>query len=346
MTLKVLSIEHLRNFITLHTELHPHLNLITGINGSGKTSFLESIYLLSCGKSFRTRETSTLINHEKSNLTIYAETFDNQSLAIQKSLTTSTIMKVNDRSCLSASDLARFLPTQVFYQDVFQIIDAGPAVRRSLLDWGLFHVKHHYFDLWKNYRRALKQRNYLLRQKASRDAIVPWNQILSTLACEIHVLRQEYMEKLNTVFFQVLASLTQTPCSLHYYKGWDKKNEFKSLETILNDSYTVDLQYQYTRYGSHQAELIFTSHEHKSKYYLSRGQQKVVLFALKIAQAKLLNSPCLFLLDDLFAELDSTHTSKVLECILQSSGQFFITSHESTTLQPFVPSVRYSEISL
>ena len=346
MTLKVLSIEHLRNFITLQTELHPHLNLITGVNGSGKTSFLESIYLLSCAKSFRTRETSTLINHGKSNLTIYAETFDNQSLAIQKSLTTPTIMKINENSCHSASELARFLPTQIFYQDVFQIIDAGPAVRRSLLDWGLFHVKHQYYELWKNYRRALKQRNFLLRQKASPVVFVPWNQILSTLSCEIHFLRQEYMQQLNTIFVDVLASLTQAPCLLHYYKGWDKKNENKSLDSILNDSYNIDLQYQYTRYGSHQAEIVFTSDDYKSKYYLSRGQQKIVLFALKIAQSKLLNQPCVFLLDDLFAELDSSHISKVLQCILQTRGQFFITSHEITPLHLAISSNLYTQISL
>ena len=62
---------------------------------------------------------------------------------------------------------------QVFYQDIFQIIDSGPSVRRSVLDWGLFHVKHDYYDLWKNYRRALKQRNSLLRIKAKPNEFVP-----------------------------------------------------------------------------------------------------------------------------------------------------------------------------
>src|SRR3990167_8120221 len=274
MTLKVLYIEHLRNLAKIRTALHPHLNLITGVNGSGKTSFLEAIFLLGCGRSFRTRETSALISHGNPDLTVYAKTVDEQTIAIRKSLNASTIMRINDSSCQSASELARFLPTQVFYQDIFQIIDAGPAVRRSLLDWGLFHVKQNYFEIWKNYRRALKQRNSLLRHRTGAGVLRPWNKILSDLAQEIDIMRQAYLVNLKQQFQKVLISLSDIECQLHYYKGWDRRGENKSLETVLADSLAVDLQYQYTRYGSHQAELVFSSAERKLKHYLSRGQQK------------------------------------------------------------------------
>jgi DNA replication and repair protein RecF len=346
MTLKVLSIEHLRKFVQHRSELHPRVNLIHGPNGSGKTTFLEAIYLLSCGRSFRTRETASLVTHGAPHFSLFAKTIDDQGIAIQKSLTSPTVMRLNNSPCLSASELARFLPSQVVYQDVFQIIDAGPAVRRSVLDWGLFHVKQHYYDLWRNYRRALKQRNALLRDKVPSHAYTPWNTVLSDLATEIDVLRQEYLQVLQTRFQLVLSSLSDIQCELRYFKGWDRKGENKSLASILADSLTVDQQYQYTRYGSHQAELLFTTGDWKVKHYLSRGQQKMVLFALKVAQAQLLSRSCVFLLDDLFAELDAFHADKLLGCIAETPGQFFLTAYDDALISKGFSSEMYNAIPL
>ena len=346
MTLKVLSIDHVRNLLKITTLLHPHLNIITGKNGSGKTSFLEAVFMLACGRSFRTREVASLISHGKSNLTVHAKTDDDQAIAIQKSLTSPMMMRINNFPCLSTSELAHFLPSQIFYQDLFQIIDAGPSVRRSLLDWGLFHVKQNYFDLWKNYRRALKQRNSLLKYKTSPSVLNPWNKILSELAHDIDVMRQDYLIALRVQFQEVLSSLSDITCDLHYYKGWDKRKENKSLEIVLSESLAGDLQYQYTRYGSHQAELLFTTGEQKLKHYLSRGEQKIVLFALKIAQAQLVCQDCLFLMDDLFAEFDAQHQTRLMQCILKTKGQFFLTSHKNEVLTQFCNSEAYMQFVL
>ena len=328
MTLKVLSIENLRNLTNLRVSLHPRLNVISGHNGTGKTSFLEAIYLLSCGKSFRARETSALVTHDQSQLTLHAKLIDDRSIALQKSLTEVNVMRVNDVPCSSVADFARVLPAQVFYQDIFQIIDAGPAVRRSVLDWGLFHVKHQYYEYWKNYRRVLKQRNSLLRQRARPVAFIPWDQQLSDLAHEMDQLRYAYLVELKERFYETLPRLTTLSCSLDYFKGWDRRQENKSLKIILEESLPGDLQYQYTRYGAHQAELLFLSGEHKSKHFLSRGQQKIILFALKIAQSQLLDRECLFLMDDLFAEFDEKHSVQLVSYLLETPGQFFVTCHD------------------
>ena len=175
-------------------------------------------------------------------------------------------------------------------------------------------MKPNYYELWKKYRRALKQRNILLRQRATSNNLLPWNKILSELAHEIDRMRRDYILMLNQQFHEVLLTLSDINCTLEYYKGWDKKGD-KSLETILSESLAGDLQYQYTRYGSHQAELLFTNGDRKLKHYLSRGQQKIVLFALKLAQAQLVSQFCLFLMDDLFAEFDHKHVQRLIHCI-------------------------------
>ncbi|KTD65991.1 DNA replication/repair protein RecF [Legionella spiritensis] len=332
MTLAQLQIHHLRNLSQVRVDLHPEINVITGVNGSGKTSFLEALYLLGCGHSFRSREISSLVSFQQSELVVFAKTCDEQTISISKSLSAPTSVRINTNPCLSNSELARFLPIQVFYQDIFQIIDAGPSVRRSLLDWGLFHVKHDYHQLWKNYKRSLKQRSILLKQRAQSTMLAPWNKLLAELGEQLHVMRQDYVDTLDQTFQKMLPRLTDVSCRLHYYKGWDKRGDGKSLLSVLNDTIEQDLQRQFTHYGAHQADILFQCDEHKARHFLSRGQQKILLFALKFAQALLLDKPCLFLIDDVAAELDEHHLYRLLQYIKDNDGQYFLTTHSNQPL--------------
>lgn len=325
MILAQLQIQNLRNIESARFDFHPHLNVIVGANGSGKTSILEAIYLLGSGHSFRTREISPLIRYETDSLTVFARTNDEQSVSIRKSTSSPTVVRLNNYPCQSSSELARFLPCQVFYQDLFQVIDAGPANRRSLLDWGLFHVEQNYHPLWKDYRRALKQRNRLLKQKAVRKYVEPWNLLLDELANKLNHFRARYFANLAVEFEKLLSQLTDLQCNLHYYKGWDRKGTNRSLAAILADSYPLDLQRQYTQYGAHHADLYIEANDRAAKQNLSRGQQKIILVALKIAQTLLMPTPCVFLCDDLSSELDAHHLVRLLSLIEQTRGQFFIT---------------------
>ena len=246
MKLSELQITNLRNITSARLIFHPNINVISGVNGSGKSSFLEALYLLGCGHSFRTRDVSALISHKKDALTVYAKADDGQRISIQKSLDIPTVALLNGLPCTARSELASFLPSHVFYQDIFQLIDAGPTVRRELLDWGLFHVEQSYHSLWNNYRRVLKQRNSLLKQKSSIQQVLPWNSKLAELANKLDVYRAQYFQRLVVEFDKIIRQLTNVHCTLQYYKGWDKKNEAKSLEDILFSHWQSDCVRQYT----------------------------------------------------------------------------------------------------
>ncbi len=327
-SLTELNVHNLRNISTARLHLHPQCNIFYGDNGSGKTSLLEAIYLLSSGHSFRTREISPLIKDGEQALTVFAHTSTNEAISIQKHLSGPTQVKLNRQACYSSSELAHFLPCQVFYQDIFQIIDAGPSVRRSLLDWGLFHVEQSYNSIWKNYRLVVKQRNALLRQKASPAHFVPWDKQLVSLASELDVMRFAYFQRWSERFQDILSRLTDVPCTISYYKGWDRKQSGKNLEIILQEQLTHDLNRQYTHAGAHQADIVFDLSSHKAKRLLSRGQQKIVLIALKLAQASLLDRNCLYLFDDVSAELDSNHLLKLIAELVEIQGQIFLTAIE------------------
>ena len=326
MSLTHLNIHHLRNISTATLTLHPRYNIFYGANGSGKTSVLESIYLLGTGRSFCTHDIASLVGHGEPSLTVFARTEREESISIQKSLSSPTIVKLNQRPCQRSSELAHFLPCQAFYQDIFQIIDEGPSVRRSLLDWGLFHVKQSYHDVWKDYRRVIKQRNALLRKKASPVQFTPWNTMLVELAVELDGMRKDYFSEWSIMFQSLLSQLTDTPCNIHYYKGWDKKNTGKDLPSILQEQFDRDLHVQYTHSGAHQADILFDSAALKAKQSLSRGQQKIILIALKLAQAQLLPKSCIYLFDDIAAELDAMHLQRFMNCLTQIEGQFFLTA--------------------
>lgn len=327
MILSELRIHQLRNISSIQLKLTSKFNFIYGANGSGKTSILEALYLLSCGHSFRSREVSPVIQQGQTAFTVFARATEQETISIQKSFSEPTQIKLNNQFCSSASQLAYALPCQIFYSDIFQIIDAGPSVRRSLLDWGLFHVKPNYLSLLKDYKKVLKHRNVLLKKRAPYSHFIPWDKQLSQLATQLDLLRSDYFSQWKQEFYRVLAQLSNLQCNLDYFKGWDKKNTEKNLEQVLAETFESDNNKLYTQYGAHQADIIIESNFNKAKQFFSRGQQKIILIALKLAQANFLSQDCLYLLDDLPAELDMLHQQKLLSYLAMRKGQYIITSN-------------------
>jgi DNA replication and repair protein RecF len=346
MTLQTLQISCLRHFEHHQWSFHPRINVIHGPNGSGKTTCLEAIYLLTAGHSFKTRETHPLVTQGHSELTIFGRWLDEQTVSLRKSTHHSTQVRINHQPCSSSSELARRCPTQVFYQDIFDIMDAGPSVRRSLLDWGMFHVKHDYLALWKSYYHLLKQRQALLKIKAPYALCLPWDKQLSDVGECLNELRQAYFNEWHEAFIGKLAQLTVVQSDLRYYRGWNRKNAPVSLLTLLKENYDRDCYRQMTHAGPHQADLLFETDSDKSKQILSRGQQKMTLLALKFAQADLLEQPCLYLMDDMTSELDDFHLQRLFALIEQQKGQFFFTTTMPSLLEPLISDGAFIDLAV
>lgn len=337
MILSDLKIHHLRTVSSAHLQLNPRFNFIIGPNGSGKTSILEALYLLSCGRSFRSREIAPIISFDQERLTVFAQSTNDSTISIQKAKNAPTQIKLNNQFCFATSELAYTLPCQVVYADIFQIIDASSSIRRSLLDWGLFHVKPQYLVLWKEYKRVLKQRNALLKLASNYDQFLPWDNQLALLAEQLDSMRQDYFKLWHKEFLEVIALLTSTPCKLTYYKGWDRKQTGKPLQELLFEHFSSDKQRQYTQYGAHHADLVLDSYDLKAKQILSRGQQKIILIALKLAQGRLIKQDCLYLFDDLPAELDEIHQNNLFNYLHNHPGQYIITATSQLVQEQSIP---------
>lgn len=330
MILETLEFRQFRCFQHLKLHFHPRCNVFVGGNGQGKTSILEGIYVLSRGQSFRTHLNSPLIQFDTPEFALQAETFSADTIFVHKTLKTWRKIELNHKPCQRWSELSKLFPCLVFHQDLFQIIDANAEIRRRLLDWGVFYHYPAYVELWRDFKRVLLQRNTVLKQGGRAKILTPWNQSFVSLAEKIDHCRREYFAKMSALFYEFLAEFSNLNCQLLYFNGWQKQDVDAALLDILVAQEAWDSQQMYTHSGPQRADLLFLTVHGQGKLEWSRGQQKIILILLKLAQAQLLGQPALFLMDDLGAELSEANLEKVYQQIAKLPNQLFLTALDDT----------------
>jgi DNA replication and repair protein RecF len=349
-TLTKLAITNFRNIDT--AELNPSLgfNLFYGVNGSGKTSVLEAIHLLALGRSFRSHLQKPVIKDGETTAIVYGETSEVQTLGVQRFLRGSQIIHLNGKKPDSVAALTRSLPLQLINSTTFQILEGGPRERREFLDWGVFHVEHPFFAHWRNAKIALVNRNSLLREGANSAEVEPWSIALAKSALQIDLLRSAYVAALKIELQALIETLLSQELSrkfqFSYWRGWDPDLElFQQMETDM----AKDRRYGFTTSGPHKADLYFQFDGVHAADLLSRGQLKLFICALKIAQSRLLyrstERHCVFLIDDLPAELDSINREKICVLLAELQDQIFISSIEEGSLLPQILSASDSRES-
>jgi len=315
-------------------------NLLCGVNGSGKTSVLEAIHMLGTGRSFRSRKNQSVIQYEREALTVFGQLDSGVALGVEKRRDGNGRIRINQTAAESSSQLAACLPLQVINSESFAALDGGPGVRRQLLDWTVFHVEHQFASHWKSYQIALRQRNALLRRgKIDTNLIAPWEEQLTKSGNLVDSLRRRIFELLRERFLEKISELPQAPLNglrMDYRSGWRKD---LSLVEALAESRQGDTEQGFTRVGPHRADLRFTLQGQDAHVVLSRGQQKMVVCALRAAMAEVLGTErrAIFLVDDLPSELDSANQQLLAGWISRCASQVFVTGIEAeVTARPWV----------
>ena len=337
--LSLFRIVSVRNILVAELELHPKLNLIHGENGSGKTSILEAAHLLSSGRSFRTSKTATLINHNAAELSIYAEDSAARRIGLAKPRRQSPQLKLDMESQQNWDAVARLLPVQVLDASSFLLLEGGPKSRRRFLDWGVFHVEHSFLNYWRVTRKCIANRNQLLKaQRLDEKQLKAWDMELCQAAAAVDLARKRYFRNFLPAFNEIYKSLAEENAieelSLEYNRGWDSEIE---LVEVLQSARPQDLKYGATQNGPHRADIVVKVGQSPAIDVLSRGQQKVLVSALKIAQGSLyaeaIQDRCIYLVDDLPAELDQENRAKILENLLALDSQLFVTCVELNSVK-------------
>lgn len=332
MPISSLNIHKLRNIHHAELSFSPFVNLIYGVNGSGKTSILEAIHLLATARSFRTHKSQSLINNDSSNLVIFGEIHHRDSRAIPigvEKTNAKTIVRIQGQNASSIAQLLGLLPVQYLGPESFRVLELGPAYRRKILDWGVFHVEHSFFRVWHRYDKLLQQRNSLLRQKKDQETLACWDRELIDAGNKVTALRKNYLSAIDPYFKTATQQLFagKFDASVEFDQGWDKTI---SLADKLMQNLDADLRTGHTQAGPHRADLDFSCKNKLAKEVLSRGQQKILVAAFRLAQLAYHNviypdNPGIVLADDLFSELDEDNARKVFSMLMSMGAQVFLT---------------------
>lgn len=332
MRITSLQIENLR--IVEHMQLSPGIgiNFIVGGNGAGKTSLLEAIYLAGRGRTFRHADAGPMIREGSDRTRVLVEIGDEVSgraslLGVQRERR-SLICRLNGADVHKRSRLAEALPLQWIGSQPQLLLSMGPEVRRRFLDMGLFHVEPGYLALLGECHRALKQRNAAVRGGDSRQVEV-WNAPFADSAERLTAHRRGLVLQLLKRTRSLLQSWGASfSIEFLFRPGWGKD---ESLAAQLGSRVPLDLRMGYTTIGPQRADLeIATAQGGLAEKRLSRGQQKLLVFALHVALNELIaerkgHAPIL-LIDDVASELDRLNRETLLKALADRDGQTFVAS--------------------
>lgn len=340
MALTLLSINNLRNLTAVEFAPSSGVNFFFGANGAGKTSILEAVSFLGLGRSFKGRKHRQIIQHGQDALTVFGrlEGVEVRTLGVQRSANLRENRTMADGKAVKrTSYLAESLPVLWVDASALNLLSGAPSLRRSFIDWLLFHVKHEFRPAYQNYALALKQRNALLRRdKIDGFELQVWTETLAKEGETLHDLRRQYIEDIARVLSSsgfLQRFLSPSGIEIKYFSGWDSRT---SLSDSLEAHLGLDKSRGFTGSGPHRADVSFRSGKVDLGQTLSRGQTKSLVYALYLAQIeavkRLVGKSTILLLDDFPAELDSENRGQIAKMVEALGIQVFVTGIEKLAL--------------
>jgi DNA replication and repair protein RecF len=305
--------------------------LVVGRNGVGKTNLLESLHLATQGFSPRTRHDAQLIR--------FGETAARVSIAGRRAHApvevTLTLREGQAKEALlngarlpSAESLRRELSTLVFTPDRLAVVKGGPAARRAYFDRTIGRLFPARATTPQDYLAALAQRNAALRRVqlglSERSALEPWTEQVATLGAALVTARRATLERLAPSFAERADELGLPAARLGYDADPPTAEQ-------LHARLARDLERGTTGVGPHLDDVLVASGDRDLRQYGSQGEQRLAVLSLLLAEAELLETPPLLLLDDVLSELDPGRR-RVLAERVATMGQTMITATHASAL--------------
>ena len=319
MSLSRLLIKDFRNIENADLALSPGFNFLVGANGSGKTSVLEAIYTLGHGRAFRSLQIGRVIRHEQESFVLHGRLQGEErevSIGLTKDKQGDSKVRIDGTDGHKVAELAHLMPMQLITPEGFTLLNGGPKYRRAFLDWGCFHNEAGFFTAWSNLKRLVKQRNAALRQVSRYAQLRPWDLELIPLAEQISRWRAEYsaaiVEDMADTCRQFLPEFALT---FSFQRGWEKETDYAE---VLERNFERDRMLTYTADGAPVEDT------------LSRGQLKLLMCALRLAQGEFLTREsgrrCLYLIDDFASELDDARRGLLASRLKATQSQVFVSA--------------------
>ena len=337
--IETLSSIFFRNLASKSIIFSPGVNILLGENGQGKTNMLEAIYLFKFGRSFRTRRDFDMIRFGEKFCRVEVECrFGNREREKYALVVEGGGLKqawVSGKSVTRLSELVGRYPAVLFGPQDLQLVQGAPGERRrffdmtgSMTDWG-------YFELLKEYRRILQQRNAVLKRKGKPAERTVWDEGLIRTGCalarkriEIVAVIGEYIKqntRIHSLPFEYSLAYENT-IMIPGREDGDLESMFAMKLAVLEDE---EIRRGVTLAGPHRDDIHFFTGGNDLKKFGSQGQKRLLAVLLKVAELNHLEGelkePCVLLLDDAFSEFDSSIGARLME-LLADGRQVFITS--------------------
>jgi DNA replication and repair protein RecF len=326
--IKAIKLTDFRNFKAKTLKFSDGITTIVGPNATGKTNILESLFLLSTAKSFKARTEAEMINYGKS---ITSITGDTGIASLEVKITTGENGWPKKRMMVNGIpkrtvDFAGNFKTVLFGPWDMDLVTESPSIRRKFLDNVLSQVDREYRRSILSYEKGLRQRNRLLfrirEEGVPRSQLLFWNQLLIKNGDYISQKREEFIQYVNS---------NHSPVKNHYLLEYDKS---VISEGRLEQYKDEEIAAATTLVGPHRDDFIFFEGKRNLAAYGSRGEQRMGVLWLKMAELNFIETktevrPTL-LLDDIFSELDHEHRdivmglSKKQQTIITTADEHFL----------------------
>ena len=329
-----LHVKHIRSHTEYTIQFAPEVTIITGANGSGKTSLLEAVYLSLQGSSFRGSDAELLQRDSpwwKIDITLNDQ--QNRTIKFDPKKTTSRKQFVIDSKTTARLPQKLKHPVVLFEPEDLRLLHGSPTRRRQFIDRFISQLNPLYGPSLRKYERALKQRNNLLKSAyINDDQLFAWNVALAEHGAYIIEQRIAFIEQLNQNLAQLYQDIagTHDEVSIHYshtFVGDIKQKLLNELHAHLErDRYLGN-----TSVGPHRHDVIFQINNSPALSTASRGEARTIVLSLKFLEVdiieQLTGKTPIILLDDVFSELDANR-QKLLTSHLKGH-QIIITSATS-----------------
>lgn len=325
-----------RNYEDETIDFHEKVNIVTGLNGQGKTNLIESIYILSMGRSFRTALDGELKRFGKEGFSVCGHFIkDGAPLSVKVSLSgRDKSFFVDGIRRKKNADLLQHVYAVVFSPDDLRIVSDDPEKRRRFMDRELFQIRPLYYKKLVQYRRAMKNRNHLLKQAdVDEDLMAVYEWQMADNGAVIMKERKFLSEKLDQISSAISENITKGSDYLKIAydpnQSWvgDEQELRERLLKKQKENRKKDRLLGSTSEGPHKDDLKIVSKSVDLRHYGSRGQQRTAALSLKLAELDIIREEtgedAILLMDDVLSELDGERQKRLIERF--SENQLFIT---------------------
>jgi DNA replication and repair protein RecF len=336
-------LQRFRSYKDESFEFDPGVNIVVGANASGKTNLLEAVLVVCRGNSFRAKDQELLaFGAPWARLDAHTPDGNRSVKLVRHEEQTSKEYEINSQK-LKRLLLNKQIPTILFEPNHLLLLNGSPERRRDYLDNLLEQVVPGYGRLLRDYRRALAQRNALLKHNTgSTGQLFAWNIRLSELGGKIATHRLGLIERINKKLdktYQALAGSRKVKVLLGYETACQTGDYASSLLKGLESRQDIDMERGFTTIGPHRDDLLISFNKHLASEVASRGETRTTLLALKITELDLVEESRgkkpMLLLDDVFSELDGARRRALTE-IIKGYQTFITTTDADVVVQHFM----------